>query len=60
MTLSGNGDRAERAQAAREARRARQEASETRRPWLFPLVVGIAVLALVFVIYMVTLGGAGR
>lgn len=57
MTLSGNSDRHERAHAAREARRARQEASEVKRPWLFPLIVGLAVLALVFVIYMVTVVG---
>jgi hypothetical protein len=60
MTLSGGSDSEERREAAREARRARQEWSEGKRPWLFPLLVGIAIAGLVFVIFMVTVVGVGR
>ncbi|WP_309709597.1 hypothetical protein [Pseudolysinimonas sp.] len=59
MTLSGNSDWKDRAQAAREGRRARQEASDAKRPWLFPLIVGLAVAAILVAVYLVTIGGVG-
>lgn len=46
MTLSGRDDREERRQAAREARQARATEGAAKRPWLIPLLIGIAVLAL--------------
>ncbi|HWH27222.1 MAG TPA: cell division protein CrgA [Pseudolysinimonas sp.] len=50
MTLSGGKDRQQRAEAARAARQARHNATASKRPWLLPVVVTVAVLALVYVI----------
>ena len=46
MTLSGKSDSRERAEAARAARQARAEASATKRPWLMPVIITIAVVVL--------------
>ncbi len=47
MTLSGQSDGQRRREAAREARAEREARSASKRPWQFPLIVGIAVALLV-------------
>jgi len=47
MTLSGQSDWQRRREAARVARAEREARSATKRPWQFPLIVGIAVVLLV-------------
>lgn len=59
MTLSGKSDRSDASKAARDARQEREARSAAKRPWQFPLIVGIAVVALVSVIVAVTVFGAG-
>jgi len=43
MSLSGDSDWKQRRDAARAARHDREERSASKRPWQFPLIVGIAV-----------------
>lgn len=47
MTLSGQSDWQRRREAARTARAAREANSAAKRPWQFPLIVGVAVALLV-------------
>jgi hypothetical protein len=47
MTLSGKSDNAEALANARRIRRERDDASRAKHPWLFPLIVGLAVVVLV-------------
>jgi hypothetical protein len=47
MTLSGQSDWSRRREAARAARAEREARSAARRPWQFPLIVGIAVALIV-------------
>jgi hypothetical protein len=58
MTLSGKSDSHERAEAARAARQARAAAGAAKRPWLMPLVVGVAIAALAFVVIVTLVVGA--
>lgn len=47
MTLSGGNDREERAEAARAAWKAKHDTQVSKRPWVMPLVIGIAGTILV-------------
>jgi hypothetical protein len=47
MTLSGQSDWQRRREAARAARAEREARSATKRPWQFPLIVGVAIVILV-------------
>jgi hypothetical protein len=47
MTLSGKSDDQAKRDAARAARAEREARSAAKRPWQFPLIVGIAVVVLV-------------
>jgi hypothetical protein len=47
MTLSGGNDRQERADAARAAWREKHDAQVSKRTWVMPLMIGIAVAVLV-------------
>lgn len=47
MTLSGQSDWQRRREAARAARAEREARAAGKRPWQFPLIVGIAVTLLV-------------
>ena len=56
MTLSGKSDGKERIAAGREARQERAAQQQTRKPWLMPVIIGVAVLILAFVVYMTLTG----
>lgn len=58
MTLSGD-KRSEKSIAARDARQEREARSAAKRPWQFPLMVGIAVAIVIGVIVAVTVFGVG-
>jgi hypothetical protein len=47
MTLSGNRDRRQRAEEARAAWKDKHDAQVPKRPWVMPLMVGVAVVVLV-------------
>jgi hypothetical protein len=47
VTLSGNRDRRQRAEDARAAWKEKHDAQLPRRPWVMPLMVGVAVAVLV-------------
>ncbi|MEO8095952.1 MAG: hypothetical protein ABI632_13625 [Pseudolysinimonas sp.] len=47
MTLSGKSDSRERAKAARAARQEREAANASKRPWLMPAIITVAVVVLV-------------
>jgi hypothetical protein len=55
MTLSGQSDWKRRREAARAARAEREDRSASKRPWQFPLIVGIAVVILVGAVIWYTL-----
>ena len=55
MTLSGQSDWKRRREAARTARAAREASSAAKRPWQFPLIVGIAVAFIVGALIWYTL-----
>ena len=56
MTLSGD-DRAAKIKQTKEERRERRRAADVKRPWLFPLIVGLAVVILICVVVAIlTLG----
>lgn len=59
MTLSGKSDSADRYKAAVEARQQREEQRAAKRPWQFPLIVGIAVAVIVGGLFASTLLGVG-
>ncbi len=46
MSLSRD-DRAAKIQRTKEERRERRRAADAKRPWLFPLIVGIAIAILI-------------
>jgi hypothetical protein len=46
MTLSRD-ERAAKSQQTKEERRNRRRATDEKRPWLFPLIVGVAVVILI-------------
>jgi hypothetical protein len=56
MTLSRD-ERAAKIKQTKEERRIRRRATDEKRPWLFPLIVGLAVVILVCVVVAIlTLG----
>ena len=56
MTLSGD-DRAARIKQTKKERRERRRAADVKHPWLFPLIVGLAVVILICVVVAIlTLG----
>jgi uncharacterized integral membrane protein len=55
MTLSGKSGSSDRYKAAVAARQQREEQRAAKRPWQFPLIVGIAVVVLVGAIFWYTL-----
>lgn len=57
MSLSGNSSRDARKAAAREAWKAKHDAQAPRRPWVLPLIVGIAVAVLVGALFATSLFG---
>jgi uncharacterized integral membrane protein len=59
MTLSGKSDGAERYQAAVKARQEREAERAAKRPWQFPLIIGIAVVVIVGGLFASTLLGVG-
>jgi uncharacterized integral membrane protein len=59
MTLSGGKDSNERLKAAVAARQEREATYAAKRPWQFPLIVGLAVAIVVGVVILVTVFGFG-
>ncbi len=57
MSLSSNSSRDQRRAAAREAWKAKHDAQAPRRPWVLPLIVGIAVAVLVGALFVTSLFG---
>jgi uncharacterized integral membrane protein len=55
MTLSGQGDSSDRYRAAVAARQQREEQRAAKRPWQFPLIVGVAIAVLVGAVIWYTL-----
>jgi uncharacterized integral membrane protein len=59
MTLSGGKDSDDRLQAAIAARQEREATYAAKRPWQFPLIVGLAIAIVVGVVIAVTVFGLG-
>ena len=56
MTLSGKPDGSDRIAAGRRARQERAAQQQDRKPWLMPVIIGVAVLILAFVVFMTLTG----
>ncbi len=54
MTLSGQSDWKSKREAARDARAEREARTAAKRPWQFPLIVGLAVTLVVAAIVWYT------
>jgi hypothetical protein len=57
MTLSGDRDRDARKAEAREAWKAKHDAQVSRRPWVMPLMIGIAVAVVLGAVFATSLLG---
>lgn len=55
MTLSGKGDSKQRRDHAKQYRRD----VDSRSPWLFPLLIGVAVVVVVGVVVFAVVNGVG-